>query len=186
MNRLKLWLPVLALFLTSCSIHGSFQGLYSYYYQTRSKAPDLLKTPEPGTSVCKIAATPEPKVIVTDGKRLRECITGMNDVVFYLWKPKCTSGFCYSLNAVQAKCDSMHEELFIVGEYYDYELMSRSYRLSRPLLGIDTKYYGSNVTSKYLPSFLSDLTGMEHVAGRFIQFRNGAFVQSCSSIDSLL
>jgi len=172
------------LLLTSCSIHGNFEGLYSYYNITKSRIPDVLIQPDSTFQICSLVNTKQPRVYLANGSRLKECVSN-HDAVVYIWKPKCASNLCYSLNALQDKCKTIHKDLFIVAECYDADMMSLTYNIDRPILGIDTRYYRSERTARYLSRFLFDLTSHYAVNGRVLYFKNGVFTQSCHSVDSL-
>ncbi len=134
--------------------------------------------------ICNLENAGTPKVYITNGVALKKCI-GKSDAIVYIWKPGCSGSHCYSLNLLQDKCNKIDKQLFIVAECYDTELMQLSYNIKRPILGIDTRYYNSNLTSKYLAGFLNDMTGNGHMGSRVLYFKNGVFTQSSNSINSL-
>jgi hypothetical protein len=137
-------------------------------------------------SICDLVRKNDSKVYLVNGTTLKQCIGDKKDVVLYIWKPACQGKLCYSLNALQEKCKATHKALFVVAEYYDGERMAVHYNIERPIFGIDVNYYNTNLTSKYLPKFLYDLTAQKAVTGSLIYFKDGNFVRSYSSIDSLL
>ncbi len=175
---------ILVLFSTSCSVNGTLQGLYSYYNKTKSKNPQLFVKPNATESICTLENTKEPKVYVINGKLLKECIQN-KDALVYIWPPKCKSDVCYPLHLIQKKCDEKHIDLFIVAEYYDYKLMQQTYKIKRPIFGIDTKYYRTNLTSKYVARFNFDLIGKK-TTDRFIYFKKGIFKKSDYSFESAI
>jgi hypothetical protein len=73
-------------------------------------------------------------------------------------------------------------ELFVVAEYYDTQKMDMLYKISKPLVGIDTEYYGTNLTSKYLNKFIADLIEGELTPSEqphsFLFFERGEFISS--------
>jgi hypothetical protein len=171
--------------LNSCTIKGSFRGLYSFYAQTKASRPELLSRPAPDSSICEIKNTDTPKVYVINGSVLKECLKSRDKAIVYIWSSRCQSELCYSLNLVQQKCDAKGLELFIVAEYYDDELMNFKYRIEHPILGIDTEYYKTNFTSRYLSRFLRDLAGITKFENRFFYFENGIMKRSFSEIDKI-
>lgn len=185
MNKIFFVLIAFYLLLTACSIHGNFEGLYSYYKQTKEKTPALLVDTDTTMHICSLVNAGTPKVYIVNGSQLKNCIKE-NDVVVYIWRPRCTGAACYSLNLIQKKCDALHKDLFIVAECYDSELMGMNYNIKRPILGIDTRHYHSDVTSRYLSRFLHDLTSKENITGRVLFFQKGVFVRSGSDIDSVV
>ena len=173
------------MFCTACSIKGSFQGLYSYYSKTKSENPQLLIVPDSSSSLCEINKPDTPKIVVTNGNRLKECIKTNKKAVVYLWAPKCKGKFCYSLNFLQQKCDTKGITLYVVAEYYDTQLMQISYKINKPISGIDVEYYNSDRTSKYLSKFIYDLTLRSNIPGRLIYFEDGVFKRSFESIEEI-
>jgi len=118
---------------------------------------------------------------------LRGEIKAFNKVLVYKWSPKCRSKFCLSLNLLQNICDELGIELFVVVEYYDLFLMEKSYHIKSPILGINTSYYKSNLTSKYSKRFYNDLTNKKYVSkdyNRLFYFENGNFIKTIHSIEN--
>ncbi len=177
---------ILALFaFSSCTIRGNFRGLYSFYAKTKATNPELLLKPPPGSSICEIINTDTPKVYVINGSSLKECLKSRDKAIVYVWSSRCQSELCYSLNLVQQKCDAKGVELFIVAEYYDDELMRFKYRIEHPILGIDTEYYKTNFTSRYMSRFLHDLASIQKFENRFLYFENGIMKRAFSAIDEI-
>jgi hypothetical protein len=169
----------------SCSINGSFQGLYSYYNKTKSKNPGLLEKLPNSFSPCEIKKNDTPKIYVTNGIQLQECMKSFDNAIVYVWAPKCKSKNCYPLNLLQQRCNTKNIELFIVAEYYDEELMNVNYNLQRPIFGIDIAYYSSDLTSRYLPGFIRDLTNENTEKSRFYRFKNGRLITSFDFIEEM-
>lgn len=185
MNKRIIIYLYLAILLSSCSIHGSFQGLYSYYDQVNTNIPHILMHTD-APDLCALYNSTEPRVYIINGLQLKRCVKEQKNAIVYIWKPNCHAGFCYSLNALQKKCDSLHTELFIVAEYYDEQMMKIPYSIKRPIFAIDTRYYKSDKTSKYRSRFFAD---MESPAGKgkghIMYFQNGVYIKSVHNIDSL-
>ena len=171
--------------MNSCAIHGNFEGLYSYYDRVKSKNPSLLIKPNINSSICKLKNVDTPHIYVINGASFKECADKYDSAVVYIWSPKCKSKFCYPLTLLQKECNNKKVELFIVAEYYDNEFMELDYHLNRPIFGIDTEYYNTNLTSKYRSKFLYDITSKNDIAGRFIYFKKGSFIKSFNSIEEI-
>lgn len=177
---------ILLICFCSCSINGSFQGLYSYYDRTRSENPDLLVKPSAVNPLCQVQQSSPPKILVANGATLKSCINNTVKAVVYIWAPRCKSKNCYPLNLLQQKVNNKNIDLFIVAEYYDTELMSLNYKIQRPIFGIDIDYYNSNLTSKYLSLFLKELTSNSNPSKtRFFYFESGEFKRSFDEIEEL-
>lgn len=174
----------IAVSLNSCKINGGLQGLYSYYNKVRKIDPDLfVKLDE----VSNLKRQEQPKVYLVNGNDIYKCIVNNKKSLVYCWGPKCSSKICVPLNLLQNICDKNDIELFVVAEYYDYKLMTLAYDIERPIFGIDTEYYKTNLTSKYVSGFVSDLTSLDMESiPRFLYFENGAYVGGYRSIDDLL
>jgi len=122
---------------------------------------------------------------ITNGIDLKNCLKNKDKAIISIWAPKCKGEFCYSLNALQTKCDLKNTTLFIVAEYYDSDLMQVNYQTKKPIFGIDVDYYNSNTTSRYLSSFIYDVTYQQNLRGRFLYFENGVFKKSFEAIEEI-
>jgi len=176
----------LELSISSCQFNGTLQGLYSYYRKVNRGNPDLFITINDSIDFCEVKASAVSKILLLNGKNLNKCIKKYKKSLVYIWSPNCKSQYCYSLEYLQKICNEVNIELFIVAEYYDMHYMSIDYNLERPIIGIDTKYYKTNITSKYLTKFISDLTDGIEISDRFIYFANGYFAKSFKSTDQIL
>lgn len=179
----KFLIIVLVFTYCSCSVKGNFRGLYSYYDKTKAEYPELLINTY--SDICQVKATEPAKIYVINGKSIADCIISYDNAVVYIWKPKCTGRYCYPLNTIQKMCDENNIELFIVAEYYDSKTMRQNHFIKRPVFGIDTKYYNSSLTSKYLTDFKEDVTSKKGISNSFISFRKGVYYTSFNTIDSL-
>jgi len=190
MKRL-LSITFLSLLLSSCaliSINGSFQGLYGYYEKANKQCPALFVHTGNSLEYCNTKPEDSTKIIIRNGTELKKCIEGFDKVVVYLWSPKCKGKFCPALDLLQKRCDEKNIALFIVAEYYDAKLMQKKYHINRFITGIDTKYYRTNRTSKYLLHFIDDLTGKSKTPtnnNRILYFEKGMIVKAVKSMDEI-
>lgn len=173
----------LILVLNSCKINGNFKGLYSYYDSSKAKKPNLFVKTDFNTPICKLQPKELPQVHLINGLQLKSCLEKNDTTLVYIWTPQCKSKVCYPLNVIQEEAKKHNTELFIVAEYYDADLMDRSYTIEHPILGIDTKYYNSNLTTTYLTAFKKDL-GCDDLKnqGRYILFCKGRIVKILDDI----
>ena len=170
-------------FIISCSIKGSFKGLYSYYNKTNSANPNLFFKPINTDSLCYYTnENLKSKIVIVKGTDLKKCLTKKGNVLLYIWSPKCKSKICFPLEIVENYCTSNNIDLYIVAEYYDLEEMQISRKIKRPIFGIDTKYYKTNLTKKYLSKFLLDMDVNIKTNNRYFYFKNGVFLKSYESI----
>ena len=170
---------------SSCAIKGNFEGLYSYYNRVKSRNPALFVNAESDSSFCNREQLKAGKVYIVTGSRLRECLKNKKFGIVYIWGPKCSSKMCLPLELIEQKCNNMKIDLFVVAQYYDSESMSLKYNLKSPILGIDTNYYNSNLTSNYLPKFIQELTFKKGIEDKFLFFVDGTFLKSNNSIDDI-
>ena len=61
--------------------------------------------------------------------------------------------------------------------------MELLYNIEKPIFGIDTKYYKTDLTAKYLSEFIYDLTSKKEIKGNYIYFKDGNFYNSYESLE---
>lgn len=182
---MKLYYLLLILLLNSCAIKGNLAGLYSYYHKMQKQKPSLYVAPGQIPSVCAIQKTTEPKIYVVNGLEVKKCLSLYPKALVYIWSPRCKSKICLPPELLQSKCTAKKLELFMVAEYYDNAQMDVDYRINRPILGIDTQYYHSDLTSYYLGKFIYDLGAKSSNNNRCLYFENGHFVQDYNFVDDI-
>jgi hypothetical protein len=162
---------------------GSFRGLNSYYKKSFKENPSIYSKLESFQSICEVnKKNAKTNVIIINGKHLNDCIKTTNKALIYRWGSKCKSTICYPPEIVQSVCNSENIQLFVVAEYYDNEAMMIDYAIDKPIFGIDTKYYKSYLTDKYLARFLNDLNVAKETTNRYLYFENGEFKESYNSV----
>lgn len=187
----KILLVLLLFIFTSCSIDGTFQGLFSYYKVTK-KESNIQFIHFDDISDCSSLDYDSAKVLLADGVELRRCLEKYENSIVYVWSPKCRSQYCYPLNIIQKTCKQEDVELFVVAEYYDSYYMSRYYGIQHPLIGIDIKHYKTNLTSRYFSKFVVDLTNGKYKGSsksegycRFLEFNKGKFEDAFETIEQI-
>lgn len=170
---------------SSCTIQGSFQGLFSYYKKVNKENPTLLKKPKDKSMICSTNYSDSCKVLLLNGKELEKCIQDEKKTILYLWAANCRSPYCYGLDRVQAYCKEKNITLYAIADYYDEELMKEHYNLEYPIIGIDTKYYKTNFTSSYIKKFLADLSIIEKDYHRLLYLENGKFIRSFRVLEEI-
>jgi len=176
-------LLIIILFNFSCSINGTFHGLYSYYNKTTSEAPSLIVKPKVTELVCEIKKSKTPKVFLIQGSSLKKCINNYESAIIYMWKPKCKGEYCYELGLLQDICTAKRIELFVVSQYFDTKSMLIKYNIDRPVFGVDTEHYKTNLTEKYLSRFIYDLTSKNYKGNNFLYFKKGSLIKSFDDIE---
>jgi hypothetical protein len=170
---------------TSCTIKGSLKGLYSYYKSTKAADPKLFIKAKADSLCYYTNENPNSKIVIVNGKDLKRCINQKEKALIYVWGPKCTSKVCFPVEVVQSYCNSKNIDLFVVAEYYDLEQMQITHDIKRPIFGIDTEYYKTSLTDKYVSLFSKDIGIMDNTYNRYYYFKDGVFLNSYESIYDL-
>lgn len=184
-----LWLFLLVFtvsILSSCGIDGSFRGLYSYYKVTQKEDPNFIQRPD--SNLCNITSSNSNIVYKINGKELKVCLKTESRTMVYIWSPNCSASVCVPPNYAQEYANNNNLELFIVANYYHYNKMTENFELVRPLFGVDTEHYRSNLTDRYMKKFKEDLIGREWVEDyypRFLLFHNDSLISSSNNIETL-
>ncbi|EKB57049.1 hypothetical protein [Bergeyella zoohelcum] len=165
-------LTIVSLFiiLQSCAIKGNFKGLYSYFNTTYKAKPELFSKEK-----WNCHEKNDNKVRIIRGKDIVKCLSQYSRSLVYIWSPNCTSDICYPLDEIQKYCNRQGIELFIVAEYYDAEKMTQQYTVKNPILAIDTEYYKTNITKRYVALFLKDIDFLSPLQNRYLLFEKGNF-----------
>lgn len=176
----------LILFCFSCSINGNFKGLYSYYKSTYMKNPTLFYHPKKNNEI----VWQKEKIYVINANYLKEKFqkSMKSKKMVFIWTPRCTSKYCYSLSYLQNFCNVENIDLYVVAEYYDNEYMTVNYSIDKPIFAIDTDYYKTNLTNSYLNKFLSELDikkTTKYNENRIYYFKNNDFIANINDINIL-
>lgn len=185
-TSLKSILSVFLIFiLYGCQFNGSLKGLISY--RTEIEEPGL-KNKISYVFYCEGNLAKQSQIVITNGKEVKRCIARYSKVLMYLWKPNCQSDYCLDLELLQSYCDKINYELFIVAEYYDQTRMNKAYLINRPIIGIDTYYYESDFTKKYVSRFMKDLvdTAFSYKGSLFYLFNHNEFKGEFHRLDEMV
>jgi len=170
---------ITSLLMVACSmvnIAGNpIQGLYSHYDATNAEYPGLLVKAD-STAICDLEYPDSPKVFMVNGQQLKECLTGYDNAIVYIWDAHCPAEQCFSPSLLQKYCDEKNVQLFVVAEYYDGPELIQFYEIKRPLFGIDTKYYKADYIDKYRKLFEADLDAVDESYSRMLYFKKGKYV----------
>ncbi|TVR88780.1 MAG: hypothetical protein EA411_04085 [Saprospirales bacterium] len=132
--------------------------------------PSFIQRPDP--SLCELEPMEPIIVYRIRGGELKDCLKGSAKSVVYFWSPNCSAPVCIPPNFAQEFSSRHGVDLFIVANYYDYSEMAVDFDLERPIFGVDTEYYRTNFTDRYLRRFKADLfdenSRDENDVGRFI------------------
>jgi hypothetical protein len=182
--KIKIYYLVLSIILLFLSCKINVNGVKSNYTKSKSEKETFFLLEQEYGSICEISDTNKEKhVYIANGKNLNECLKKKENVIVYIWEPHCKSKVCYPLNYIELKCDENKAELYVIAEYYNTKLMLAENDLKSLIIGVDTKYYGTNITSKYLSKFIYDLTGENKTNGRYLKFQKGKFVNSFKDLN---
>jgi hypothetical protein len=187
---LQFLLICFSLLSTSCQVTFKApplkQSYSSYYNESFSEAPSLFV--HGVAEICNLEKRSDERVYITNGQALVRCISKEGQSLVYLWKPNCYSSKCVSPEIIQAYCDKYNVSLYVVAQYYDVKAMLKPIAVEKPIFGLDTKYYKSNIQEQYLKRFYRDITKEKRKkeSGNFIYFQNGNFKESFKYLDEVI
>jgi hypothetical protein len=177
--------------INSCgliTVNGSFQGLYSYFKNTKTKYPNLFVQYNDSFTNYRLSNNGNSKIILITGIELNKCLSQHSSSIVYIWSPNCRSKFCPSLEMLQRKCNDKQIELYIVAETFDVKMIQQKHKITRMLFGINTEYYKTNLTLLYLPKFIKEMekaNKKDNTYNRLFYFKNGQFIKSVFVIEDL-
>lgn len=162
------------------------QSLWSYYKQSKAMAPDLFITME--DDACPLRSNESEPIYLITGLQLKKCLDNEDWALVYFWQPNCSSSVCISPTIAQSISDRNKIALYVVAEYYDVPKMSYPFTTKRPLFGMNTKHYGTDLQRNYIKLFYMDITGLKYSpeSASFFLFRQGDYQGSYRTIDSLI
>lgn len=178
---LLLYTTSIILYLCSCTISGSFAGLYSQYKVSYQNDSSLYKFLAPDMNIENFSYSH--KVLVITDKNIINSLKEHKRLILYRWKPLCQSDFCYSLSLVYDVCKKNGVTFYPVSEYYDNNLMNVNLNANFPILVPNTSYYTTNLTSKYLHKFYFQLSIKEYTKGQFYYFKDGKIEKVFNKLD---
>ena len=171
----------------SC-IKVSFKGLYSYYNVANKEKPTIFFKTNDLNLICSKKKDSNYKVLIINGSSLKQCIKENTKSIIYMWSPNCHSKNCIPLQLIQKHCEENNYKLYVVSEYYDSDKMDYEYGLSNSLYAIDTEFYKTDLTTKYLDKFFKDIDlnlVVSSTYNRYFYFEKDKFIQSFDSIDEI-
>lgn len=180
----KLLLILVLVFFSSCTIKGSFKGLYSYFNETQKEMPNLFIKLDSTDSLLFNTSKVKNKIYIINGIHLKKCLAKKNKSIVYFWDLNCKSKICYPLELIQAHCKKNNLSLFVVAEYYDAKIMSNEFEIDNNILAVNTKYYKSSIVNKYLTRFLIDIDSKLKYKNlnRYLYFEGDEFINDYRSI----
>lgn len=176
---------IFTILFSSCVVHISLGGLFGYQNKMVKENSKIFYNLPDSSKYNDVILSDSTKVVITNGIKIKESLKQSKNTLVYIWSPNCSNN-CTSLSTLNYLCDSLGIDLIIVAEYYDEKKMSRNYSLKKPIVGIDTHYYKSRFTSKYLRNFLFDLTNQNLEFQPFLVFKSDKFIIHCRTLDDAL
>jgi hypothetical protein len=184
----KLRLNVIFLFLSinlsiGCKL-SSIPGYLSGYKKLSDTEKSRIKfITENDIGIKKSTDT----IYATNAALLLKNINSDKRAIVYTWSPHCHSSTCYSLSAVKAYAEKNNAKLYIVMDYYDFEMLS--IQKSDNIYSINHFYYKTDKNSKYGKRFEKELMQTEAMQKkyrknylRYLLFENGNFIQPIEDI----
>jgi hypothetical protein len=167
--------------LQSCLISINSSG----YKLLSEKDKSYFIRTAPDRSICNLP--PVEKVYFIHGKQLKDCISGQDSSLVYLWAPRCSSSNCLLLSACQDICRLKGYSFYVVAEYIDVPIMKAQNSKDFPMFAINPFYYNTESTGNLRKLFLSDLLDKpysykEYGYGRYMIFHSGRLVRVAENI----
>ncbi len=186
MNKNQFIHIVIIFVITSCTIRGSFQGLYGYQNREVKKNKFLFINTDNCDSINGNKGKLSNLGLITKGETIRKCLALNTKNIIYIWGSKCKSKVCFPLTNIQKYCDEKGIDLFVLAEYYDAADMGINYQLAKNIIAVDTKFYNSNLTNNYLASFFNEIDDKidfsKNNNNRYLYFENDKFLKSFNSV----
>jgi len=104
------YLLSLLLLLQSCEIQGSLRGFVGHQKKVQEMEPTLFDTQSQLDCGAQVNNN---KVVITNGKNLRNCILAQDNVIVHFWQPYCSSTNCLGPRVVQAICNKKGYTYFV-------------------------------------------------------------------------
>ena len=185
---MKFYIYIIFITITSCGFNASFQGLYSYYNKTKEEIPELLIQQKNIDSICSKTSKKVKSIYIVNGNTLKRCLQREEKSIVYVWGPNCKSKICYPLELIQSFCEKEGYSLYILAEYYDVKQMKLNHELDRNILAVDTEFYRTNLTVKYLNRFFKDVDqnlNYDDTMNRYLLFERDVFKSDLNSVYDL-
>ena len=169
-------LPLCIVLLSLCTSCITITGLTDGYdkltttnkehvcYLRDSKTTDAMTT---GT-IYLVSASELKQIIEKSDKRYQ---------IVYEYNPNCPSDVCIPISTFVSLCEKYDAEPIVLMRYLDNALFDLSVG-DIPLYGIDHGMYKPRAVYKYVPLYLTDLTGneiMDDGSGNLFVFEKGSF-----------
>lgn len=175
-----LYVNALLVLSSSCAVLRT-PGLFSGYNKLEDKHKNKVKPfQEDSKKVIN-----DGFVYFISGSQMKALLKDSPSALLYLWSPHCSSESCYLLSAVQEYCNKYEKELFIVTEYFDFEILEGQYTpdIKIPVFAADFKHYKTNYCDKYMRLFMEDILEDQHyepkdLYKRYFFFNKGELIKT--------
>lgn len=175
-KRIALALLLVVSVCSSCiSVHGLTDGYdkLSPANKERVVRYDGLKDGE------GVEARPSKNIYLVTADELSQIIDRSDKAfqIVYEYNPGCPSDVCIPIASFVSICEKYGAEPIVLARYLDDTLFDL-YVPDVPIYGIDHSKYKPNYVYKYVPLYLTDLTGVEMKddgSGNLFVFEKGSF-----------
>jgi hypothetical protein len=176
------WGYVILLLLPSCIMININSSGYSFLNEN-DKRYIVITTPQ--SAICD--QKNQSAVYAINGLQLKNCLSGNDSAVVYLWAPRCSSPNCLLIPAFHDVCKMKGYQSYVVAEYFDIPVMKAQNNSDKPLLAINSEYYSTERVGKLRKLFLLDLlekpySYKEHGYGRYMVFHGDKLVRVVDNI----
>lgn len=183
MKNLLLAALVLSLF-NSCVIVNT-PGFYSGYKKLPDNEKAQVLFADYQDPVCNKAN--DKKIYAITGVQLLQCLQANDTSVVYIWSPNCHSDVCITLNAAQYFCNKNGYKLYVVMQYYDFQMLNKQRTDGQAVYTINHKFYGTDYCNKYVRLFTKDIIGdtkqnKDDKYNRFLFFKKNKLIFTRNSL----
>lgn len=177
-------------FIYSCNINildidASTKGVFGHMDRIEKSNPNLIK--EYKASICSLEYAT--KILSINGEQLNECLKQLDYTLIYIWGPLCKSQVCISPELFEQTANSLGVEYYIVLEYYEIKSITENYNISRPIFGVNCKYYRTNFVKSYITKFFNDVSNGEskykYDNGRFLIYKEDSLIKQVTNINDV-
>lgn len=160
--------------------------IYGDYVESQRLTPQAFI--EYDGSQCPDGNLDSHQLYLMTGEQLRDCMKEDSVSILYLWSFGCSSPDCVSPELVQSFSDRYNAELYVLSLRYKVAYLSSNISIELPLFAINTRYYATEIESRYQKLFFRDLLARktDRPQGLYYVFRHGQFDQAFHSLDELV
>lgn len=168
---------IILAFSSSCYIRA--YEVVSESKRSWREAPELMESTKNSPPLCTATYQEKRPLQIIVAQDLKNCLKDNSKAIVYKWSTRCKGDACYLPDVLQAWCTEQEIDLYVIAEFYDHAYIKRPYKLEKPILAIDHKYYKTPWVAGYSRKFYKELIGRKQnkkiEGGRLLFFEHGEF-----------